>query len=629
VWTTEIEVALDTAEFVLALLTSGSYASEICRAEQLRSLRKGKCVIPVLDQKNADIPLHLEAKNYRDFTTSNSYAKAFNELLGDLHVRNGIELKKEFRQTYVTAPPLPVNYVERPQALAALRNSLITADGGYQIALTALQGMGGIGKTVLAQALCHDEVVQQAFPDGVIWVTVGKESTVDVVTRMREVGQQLGDDLARYDNETGCTNQYRSTIRSKAALIVIDDVWRASDLEPLRAEGSPRSRLLFTTRDASIAAAVGGHEHVADLLTEEQSRDVLARWSGTEVAKLLLIADDLIRECGRLPLALSMVGAMLRGKPQGMWKRVHELLRNADLEKIKVQFPDYPYTDVLRALQVSVDVLDATARERYLALAVLLEDMAAAPLVQQCLWRVDEGEALQTAEQFVSLSLALRGRAEGSTQLHDLQLGYARARYAHREALALIHGAVRLSAHVIEKDPRQFASQVLGRLLPHRDAPAIQQFIDEIAAGAPVPWLRPLQAALQPPGTGLLRALEGHSDFVNGVAVSGDGRRAVSACADGTLKLWDVESGLELRTMEGHSSIVNGVAVSGDGRWAASASADNTVKVWDVEGGVPLITFTCDAPALCCAFINDRKLIAGDAGGRVHFLRLEKPKAKG
>ena len=41
--------------------------------------------------------------------------------------------------------------------------------------------------------------------------------------------------------------------------------------------------------------------------------------------------------------------------------------------------------------------------------------------------------------------------------------------------------------------------------------------------------------------------------WVNGVAVSGDGRRAVSASADKTLKVWDVESGRELRTLEGHS----------------------------------------------------------------------------
>ena len=46
IWTTEIENAIDKAEVVLALLTRGSFVSEICRAEQLRALRKGKCVIP-------------------------------------------------------------------------------------------------------------------------------------------------------------------------------------------------------------------------------------------------------------------------------------------------------------------------------------------------------------------------------------------------------------------------------------------------------------------------------------------------------------------------------------------------------------------------------------------------------
>ena len=52
-----------------------------------------------------------------------------------------------------------------------------------------------------------------------------------------------------------------------------------------------------------------------------------------------------------------------------------------------------------------------------------------------------------------------------------------------------------------------------------------------------------------------LRTLEGHSDTVNGVAVTADGRRAVSASSDKTLKVWDLETGRELRTLEGHSGL--------------------------------------------------------------------------
>src|SRR5262249_45425482 len=119
-WTEDIEVALDHADYVLALLTPGAYVSEICRGEQLRSLRKHKCVIPLLAQRGTDIPLHLEAENYRDFTTEASYAEAFELLLSDLNAGKGILLKEKFQETYVTAPPLPVNFVERPEAATAL-----------------------------------------------------------------------------------------------------------------------------------------------------------------------------------------------------------------------------------------------------------------------------------------------------------------------------------------------------------------------------------------------------------------------------------------------------------------------------------------------------------------------------
>ena len=72
------------------------------------------------------------------------------------------------------------------------------------------------------------------------------------------------------------------------------------------------------------------------------------------------------------------------------------------------------------------------------------------------------------------------------------------------------------------------------------------------------------------------------------------------------------------------------MAVSPDGQRAVSASADGTLNVWDLVSGECIATFTCDSAALCCAYSGAIKLIvAGDAVGHVHFLRLEEPKAKG
>jgi WD40 repeat protein len=126
-----------------------------------------------------------------------------------------------------------------------------------------------------------------------------------------------------------------------------------------------------------------------------------------------------------------------------------------------------------------------------------------------------------------------------------------------------------------------------------------------------------------------LRTLAGHTRGVTGVALSGDGRLAVSASSDKTLKVWDLSSGRELRTLASHTSSVSGVALSGDGRIAVSASSDHALRVWEVETGDVLATFTCDGDAGCCAFSDALKLIvAGDTGGHLHFLRLEEPKPK-
>ena len=87
-----------------------------------------------------------------------------------------------------------------------------------------------------------------------------------------------------------------------------------------------------------------------------------------------------------------------------------------------------------------------------------------------------------------------------------------------------------------------------------------------------------------------LHTLEGHTDRVTAVAVTLDGRRAVSGSDDETLRLWDLATGQTLRTLEGHTQSVWAVAVTPDGLRAVSASRDQTLRLWDLETGQTLRT---------------------------------------
>ena len=61
-----------------------------------------------------------------------------------------------------------------------------------------------------------------------------------------------------------------------------------------------------------------------------------------------------------------------------------------------------------------------------------------------------------------------------------------------------------------------------------------------------------------------------------------------------------------------------------DGNRAVSASDDKTLKVWDLDSGAVVVIFAADGSVLTCTVAPDGvTIVAGDALGRVHFLRLE------
>jgi len=80
------------------------------------------------------------------------------------------------------------------------------------------------------------------------------------------------------------------------------------------------------------------------------------------------------------------------------------------------------------------------------------------------------------------------------------------------------------------------------------------------------------------------RRLTGHGHFVQDVAISSDGQFALSGSWDGTLRLWDLNTGQTTRRFIGHTKDVLSVAFSADNRQIVSGSRDKTINLWNTLG---------------------------------------------
>ena len=148
--------------------------SDYVREEWQFALELDKPIIPILRKGDYDIvPGVLSLLHCEDFGDDSHYDSHLSKLIKDLH-RPEPPLGRLF-----AVPSLPAHFVGRPELMQRIKDALLI-DLQHPVVITGessrvgLQGMGGIGKSILAIALARDREIRRSYPDGIIWVLVGQ-----------------------------------------------------------------------------------------------------------------------------------------------------------------------------------------------------------------------------------------------------------------------------------------------------------------------------------------------------------------------------------------------------------------------------------------------------------------------
>ncbi|PHT35114.1 hypothetical protein CQW23_26914 [Capsicum baccatum] len=230
------------------------------------------------------------------------------------------------------------------------------------LTVVPIVGMGGMGKTTLSKAVYNDEKVKGHFRLKA-WICVSE--TYDAFRISKGLLQEIGSLDSKEDNNLNQMQvKLKEILNGKRFLIVMDNVWNENynEWDVLRnifVQGSIGSKIIVTTRKASVSLMMGSGEINVGTLSDEASWALFRRHSfrdpPKEYPELEEVGKQIADKCKGLPLALKTLAGFLRSKSEvDEWT---EVLRSEILE-----LPRRP-NGLLPALMLSYNDLPAHLRQ--------------------------------------------------------------------------------------------------------------------------------------------------------------------------------------------------------------------------------------------------------------------------
>lgn len=232
-------------------------------------------------------------------------------------------------------PELPPHFVPRIE-LMAIKKLLLTRPN-TSLAPITMHGPTGTGKTALATALAHDAEVLEAFPDGVLWVSLGDDG--DPQHAQALWGAELGNALNHLPDTTSRASALRALLNDLQCLLIIDDVTDIEQVKALNVGGPNCARVITTDKADEITYALKTRRYSVGKMSEDEALALITEWAGILPDIYLPTVKEIIKRLGHRALPLALVGAQAR---QGItWLRLLEVLRD-DQGPIASLDPDEP-----------------------------------------------------------------------------------------------------------------------------------------------------------------------------------------------------------------------------------------------------------------------------------------------
>ena len=331
------------------------------------------------------------------------------------------------------APPKPSYFVERPEVSIELKKLLLSAttEKTGTLVISAIYGLGGIGKSTLAAALAQEKEVQAFFTDGIFWATLGQQP--DILSFLHGWIQALGDYNFKPTGIDAASLHLRTLLADKKALLVVDDLWNVEDIDPFRVAVN-QCKLLVTTREVPVKGAI---RYDLDVMTESQSLALLTGYLKHE----LTLEDQkqakiLAKIVGYLPLALELTAAQVEDDIP--WAELIEELQAeiANLEILdRLEAGDTAneekrkHYSLIACFNLSLKRLNGQRLRQFSWLGVLPDDVTITEKMAATLWDCQVREARQTLRYLRSKALLLTGVSSElltSYRVHDLLHDLAR-----------------------------------------------------------------------------------------------------------------------------------------------------------------------------------------------------------